>query len=160
MRWFDLARPLLLWTLMGVILAASHYRAYQYGRDQVTQKWDAERRIAAESLARAQSQARETERSLQVKADELRQKNEAQLQTIRARLGVALDQLRQRPSRSEVPSATETPCAAAPATGAQLSREDAGFLAREAARADRLVDELMQCRAAYENAKAAFDQTQ
>lgn len=66
------------------------------------------------------------------------------LRRVRADLDSALDELRQRPDRP-VPgdAAAAGPCAGA--TGAELFRADAEFLAREAARADDLRAELGAC---------------
>jgi hypothetical protein len=107
----------------------------------------------ADSVLEASRQARRQEQIMQSKADiELVNKN-AQIQTIRTELDRALDELRKRPSRVSVPN---SPGAAKGATGAELSGEDAGFLAREAARADALRSELNYCYKMYDEAKNSF----
>lgn len=107
----------------------------------------------ADAVIEANRQARRQEQILQSKADiELVNKN-AQIQTIRTELDRALDELRKRPSRVPVPNSTGT---SKGATGAELSREDAGFLAREAARADALRSELNYCYKMYDEAKDSF----
>jgi hypothetical protein len=104
----------------------------------------------ADAVIEANRQARRQEQIMQSKADtELVNKN-AEIKNIRAELDLALDELRKRPSRVPVPNA---PGAAKGATGAELSREDAGFLTREAARADALRAELNYCYRMYDEAK-------
>lgn len=118
----------------------------------VVQGWRLEARLEAmradhaQALATAQIQARAKEQQLVSTANKLTEKKNAELRTIRSALDAALDQLRQRPSRTDVPSAS-THCAAA--TGAQLFAEDAEFLAREAARADELRAALSACYGQY-----------
>lgn len=107
----------------------------------------------ADAIIEANRQARRQEQILQAKADtELVNKN-AEIKTIRTELDRALDELRKRPSRVPVPNA---PGAAKGATGAELSREDAGFLTREAARADALRAELNYCYRIYDEAKESL----
>jgi hypothetical protein len=104
----------------------------------------------ADAIIESNRQARRQEQIMQSKADtELVNKN-AEIKNIRAELDLALDELRKRPSRVPVPNA---PGAAKGATGAELSREDAGFLTREAARADALRAELNYCYRMYDEAK-------
>lgn len=70
-----------------------------------------------------------------------RQRQADEVRAINARLADALERLRQRPARMPEP-ARET-CKGA--TGAELSGDDAGFLVREAARADELREALRAC---------------
>lgn len=93
----------------------------------------------AEEKARIQKEHRERERSLQDFADKIRAKKDAEIKSINSRLVDAINKLRERPSRAE---STET-CSAA--NGSQLSKEDAEFLVREAARADEAVANLNTC---------------
>ena len=113
---------------------------------------------AALKLAAAQIQARvdaeqkshNQELALQAAADAARSTQDAEITIIRSQLDAALVSLRERPLRGAIVSSS--PGACPPATGAQLSREDAEFLAREAARADAVVTDLMACRDVYESA--------
>jgi hypothetical protein len=77
----------------------------------------------------------------------------AEIKNIRAELDLALDELRKRASRVPVPNASGS---AKGATGVELSREDAGFLTREAARADSLRAELNYCYRIYDEAKRSL----
>ncbi len=96
----------------------------------------------------AEQKSRNQERVMQAAADNARNIKDAEIEIIRSQLDAALVSLRERPlRRANVPS---TPGACPPATGAQLSREDAEFLTREAARADRIVAELNNCHLTHE----------
>ena len=111
---------------------------------------------AAQNQARidAEQKSRNQERALQAAADNARNIKDAEIEIIRSQLDAALVSLRERPLRgANVPG---TPSSCPPATGAQLSREDAEFLAREAARADALVAELRTCHAFYKSAEGKF----
>lgn len=104
-------------------------------------------------LASANAAARTREQGLQAAADKLRETKDAEIRTVNARLAATLAELRSRPSRP-APDATGQGSEAQPpasgGTGAQLYREDAEFLAREAARADEIRAALQQCTALYD----------
>ena len=117
-------------------------------------RWDSKylslQKAHAEAIVEANRQARRQEQILQAKADTQLVSKNAEIQTIRSQRDRALNELRKRPSRVPVPNA---PGAAKGATGAELSREDAGFLTREAARADALIAELNYCYRMYDESK-------
>lgn len=93
--------------------------------------------------------------NLAVKADrEIEQKKQGEINAaaqkqfndqvrINAQLNVDLDKLRKRPNRKQQASNSVFSCEGA--TGADLSAEDAGFLTREAARADQIRSGLETC---------------
>lgn len=118
----------------------------------VVNGWRLEARIAdlkasyAKAYADAQKAARSREIALQTQADAQRKKKDDQIKNINSRLAAALDGLRDRPTRNDMPPAAGT-CGAA--TGAELSRPDAEFLAGESARADEAVAMLNYCIAQY-----------
>jgi hypothetical protein len=123
--------------LVGLAVLAG---AYGTGRFQ---QWRADDEAAtAVRLANVQK-AREREAQWQIDLETI---NDAHLDTlagVAAALGDAERKLRQRPERMPADSAP----ACAGGTGAELSRPDAEFLSREAARADRLRAELSACTA-------------
>lgn len=111
--------------------------------------------VAAQNKARldAEQRVRSYEQQIMASVTEERNKKDAQIRTIRTQLDAALIELRNRPTRVQVPpTATDR----RPGTGAELFREDAEFLAREAARADELRAELMACYASYEAARKSL----
>ena len=102
-------------------------------------------------LLEASEAAREREQVMVVSADKLRKDKDAQIASLNSRLGSALSSLRDRPQRApSSPKDTPAPISGAAATGSSLSREDAEFLVRESARADRLRVSLSQCYQQYE----------
>ena len=103
-----------------------------------------------QALIDAEQKSRNQELALQAAADNARNTKDAEITIIRSQLDAALVSLRERPLRTaNVPGAAG---ACPPATGAQLSREDAEFLAREAARADAVAAGLKACHTTYEAA--------
>jgi hypothetical protein len=100
---------------------------------------------------KAKDENRAKELKFQRDVDSLRSQKDEQIRTVNSRLSVALDELRKRPSRSSVQAATTQDGPSCPGgTGAQLYREDAEFLAREAARAEVIRVSLESCYKQYE----------
>ena len=97
----------------------------------------------ANAVLDAEVKARNEERLKQEKANANDQKQYEDLLTINDKLSAELDRLRERPSRVQVPKGTgvqDKSC-----SGAELPREDASFLTRLAAEADRAQSEMMAC---------------
>jgi len=149
------------WLILGFVLAvaaaggAGLYQGHELGVAEVQQKWDKERAAQLAEHAAAQAAAREKEQELQASADLLRKDKDREIRDLNARTAALTNSLRDRPSRpttetSTVPSTASAGCAPASCTGAGLSREDAQFLAGEAARADELRASLKQCHAQYQ----------
>jgi len=149
------------WLILGFVLAvaaaggAGLWKGHDLGMAEVQQKWDRERAAQEAEYAAAQVAAREKEQALQANADELRKEKDREIRDLTARAAALTNSLRERPSRpapeaSPLPSTASNGCAPASCTGAGLSREDAEFLAGEAARADELRASLRQCLTQYE----------
>ena len=83
-----------------------------------------------------------------------RNKKDDEIRNVTKRLNDALIGLRDRPSRTENTIASFGKAI----SGAQLSREDAEFLTREAARADEIVAQRNACYATYEHARLNLGQ--
>jgi hypothetical protein len=90
--------------------------------------------------------AREAEIALIKAVKQIRKERDNEIKDLNSRLGSALSGLQQREARS---SSTDTTRTCSAAKGSELSREDAEFLAREAARADTVVGDLNYCIAQY-----------
>lgn len=119
-------------------------------------KLQAQQVIYANRVIAAQEAARAQQLKIEAAVDAERKVKDEHIKTITAQLNDALVELRKRPSRSTAsPNASCSPTAA---TGAQLSREDSEFLAREAARADSVMTELRFCHSAYEEARKSINQ--
>ena len=101
----------------------------------------------AQNVAAAHEYTRKIETELTQKIQKLERKKNGEIANVNARLRVALSELSERTSRT-TPSTNPTDCKGT--TGSELSREDAEFLTREAARADRLRSALDICYQQYE----------
>ena len=129
------------------------------GRVEVRKEWTAVENQRAEQLAKAKQKAVDDTRTLQDKADLQRKESDEHINTLNGNLRRAIDSLRERPARPNntssggvpAPAAVESGC-----TGASLFRPDGEFLAREAARADRLRVDLETCQAQYNAASEAL----
>lgn len=121
-----------------------------------------ERKLDAYKLAHEKAELAQGQKVAQVRSDLLSDavileglKN-AELKTIDGKLAAAIaDGVRLRAERRQPMAATPTACAGA--TGAELSRPDAGFLSEQAARADRLRAALAQCYDQYDKARDALE---
>lgn len=151
------------WFIVGVVLAViaafagGYYKGSESGMAEVQQRWNTEKRQLAEEHAKDIEAARAKEQALQTAADTLRQEKDRELREVNARATALSNSLRQRPERPAAPSgstATASPGPTGPrCTGAELPREDAEFLAGEAARGDQLRAALAQCYAQYDKVR-------
>ena len=124
------------WIILAVVLAflGAGVGGYTKGRTDANAKWSA---VAAEK----EREARTREQQLQEQTNAITNQYQSEKDAISANLANALERLRQRPKR--LPEAARTACQGG--TGAELSNTDAGFLEREAARADELRAALSAC---------------
>ena len=106
-----------------------------------------------QALLTAESNARKAEQTLVEQAQQEKVRKDAELKVVGNKLSAVLIKLRDRPERnSEVPTATPARPVES-CTGTELYRQDAEFLIREAARADEVVIQLMQCQNQYNAAR-------
>lgn len=84
---------------------------------------------------------------------EANKKKDDELKTIRSQYGSLLNSVSNRPKRED----SNTPGNPSTCTGAELSREDAGFLAGEAAAAERILKERDYYYGEYERARRELD---
>lgn len=93
--------------------------------------------------------ARDTEKKWQGAINEITTNQAGKLAEVQRHLDVAIVSLRDRPKRpTRLPDTPRIECSGA--SGRELSREDAEFLVREAARADTLRVGLEACYSAYD----------
>lgn len=143
---------------IAVFLAGTHWRAYTKGKAAVQAEWTAEKlEVGRQSLKLSEQATRDTA-TLQLNADKLTGAKNARINRLNTDLADALERLRERPARDSAAGVPGDPAAGAGpgCTGAGLFREDGGFLAREAARASRLLADLAQCQAAHSAARDAL----
>lgn len=119
----------------AILLAVTHGYAFMKGQTIKENEYKAE-------LLKAQQEAQEVERKWQGAANAIVTNLEAKRAVTQRNLDTALNSLRDRPER-HLPNDPRTNCTGA--TGAELSRPDAVFLVREAARADKLQAALDAC---------------
>lgn len=144
--------------VIAVFLAGTHWTAYTKGKAAVQADWTAEKlEVGRQSLKLSEQATRDTA-TLQLNADKLTGAKNAQINRLNAGLADALERLRERPSRDSAAGVPGDPAPGASpgCTAAQLFREDANALVREAARADRLLADLAQCQAAHSAARDAL----
>ena len=98
--------------------------------------------------------------ALQESFAKIQKEKDAKIKTLNARVASLTRSLQERPNRPEpsgVSNDSRVEETKQGATGAQLYREDGIFLAREAARAELIKEELLTCYKSYDAAKEALD---
>lgn len=101
----------------------------------------------AEDRARVLQEARNREKSLLEASEAIRRDRDGKVKDLNTKLSTALSELQLRKKRDSSNPTDTASCSGA--TGANLSKEDAEFLAREASRADTVVENLNYCIAQY-----------
>ena len=141
------------WVLGGlaglVMLGFSFWKGYTAGKDNIQQKWDAEKVIQEREMLAKANEAIEKERQLQAKADKIQKERIRESQIVNRRYNALVDSLRDRPEarQDSVPADSTN---AVGCTGEGLAKPDAEFLAGYAADAARLQAAYDSCKAAYE----------
>lgn len=113
----------------------------------------------AKAFAEAKEQALQKQKTLQEQADRIRNEQNAKIQNVQRSLGIALNSLRNRQSAAEARDASSTSNgqAAQGCTGAELYRENAEDLIREAARADTIREGLNACYQQYDSIRETLN---
>lgn len=148
--------------IAAVILALACFGAYKrglhHGEAKIQEKWDAERAAIAQATQQAMQERIAAEEQLRRQADEQQKTYQQRIARLAAERNALLDSVRNRPARDrgdDMPGATATGGGAG-CTGAELYRDDAEFLIREAQRADQLAEQLSACVAQYQAARDAI----
>ena len=118
------------------LLVAVGWFSYQSGQDSI-------RADMAEAVKVATDKARKEEQTKQDEVNEIAQQQQDNLQNINDQLVADLSKLHNRSNKRHLPKDNKATCKGA--TGKNLSSPDAGFLVREAARADQLRTALKSC---------------
>ena len=123
--------------------------SYHYTAQHYQSKIDAEHAAQAAAIAKAAEDAAAAEHAAQEKINAVLKAQNDTLNRVNVGLRNDLNELRSRPSRPpDLPEAGRADCKGG--SGAELSREDAEFLAWEAARADTIRASLQACYAALD----------
>lgn len=127
--------------LIVVISGIAYFKGYHSGKNAVQTAWD--KQVAESTLKSV-----EIERSMQKRVDAIVEEKNSEIARINRSHASVVARLQHRPERpAEVPA---SPAASQDCSGAGLYRQDAEFLAGEAARADLYAIELRSCYKAYE----------
>jgi len=141
------------WVLGGlaglVMLGFSYWKGYTYGKENVQEKWDAEKVVQEREMLAKANEAIEKERRMQAKADKIQKERIRESQIVNRRYNALVDSLRDRPEarQDSVPADSTN---AVGCTGEGLAKPDAEFLAGYAADAARLQAQYNACKAGYE----------
>jgi len=114
--------------------------------------------VRQEMVLKAKEYAERTERATKALEASLRSESkqkDAKIDSIQRQLADTIKRLQQRPVRPNVVTVTEIREAC---TGRELYREDGEFLAREAARAERILEERNFYWQQYENARVKLEE--
>jgi len=131
--------PITTWLKLGAGLALAIFLWYS-GYSFEASRFE---RYKAQQVIETQAK----EREYQAAADKIEKEKNAQINHINAQLVDAISELRKRPSRAQSAANGQG------GTGTSLSAEDAEFLIREAARADKIRSGLNACYQQYDSIK-------
>ena len=141
-------------TVLAVVCAygTGHWQGDNAGQAKVQAKWDKEKTKQMAEYAENMRIAREKEQALQQGANNLREEKDRELKKVADTNRILLGSLRNRPERpTEGSPVSSTTGACSAATGAQLAKGDAEFLAGYSADAASLKAALDQCVKQYES---------
>lgn len=148
--WYKLAAQL---AIVGV-LVGWHLIEKKHAVDKALEK---QRVVFQMEIDKEIARAKETTASLLSSTLTELQEKENEIKKLNTRLSSLTDSLQQRPSRTDNTSTSGNSKAC---TGAELPREDGTFLAREAARADRILKERDFYYEQYNRAREALNSHQ
>jgi hypothetical protein len=141
-------------SVLAVVFAygAGHWQGDDAGQAKVQAQWDKEKAKQMAEYAENMRLAREKEQALQQGANNLREEKDRELKKVADTNRILLGSLRNRPERpTEGSPVSSTTGACSAATGAQLAKGDAEFLAGYSADAASLKAALDQCVKQYES---------
>jgi hypothetical protein len=141
-------------SVLAVVFAygAGHWQGDSAGQAKVQAQWDKEKAKQMAEYAENMRIAREKEQALQEGANNLREEKDRELKKVADTNRILLGSLRNRPERpAEGSTVSGSAGACSAATGAQLAKGDAEFLAGYSADAASLKAALDQCVKQYES---------
>ncbi|HEU0145212.1 MAG TPA: hypothetical protein VFQ47_10540 [Nitrososphaera sp.] len=111
-----------------------------------------------DELLAASINSRKKEQEIEIQFKKRDALKDGQLKTLNTQLATALSELHKRPSRASTPNPTQVTSVTASCTGTQLFKEDGQFLAREAARGDKVIIERDYYYQQYEEARKMLNE--
>lgn len=144
-----------------IVFGLAFYTGYEYGANKQIAYWTQQKSILEEEYNVAIEKARTNEQAAQATANQINKERTDAYSAI-ARLGDTLrNSLRNRQERvittAETSRVPENTCACGPATGAELARGDAEFLAGYATDAAKTRAELDSCQKQYNEVRRLFN---
>lgn len=140
--------------VVAVGLITTYFVAYNRGQESIQAEWDKAKLETLNHHLDAMREANTKQLELTEKINSIKRATNEETSELRATVNTLTNQLRNRPTRANFGTDTNvgtgTNTSTAGCTGAQLFRDDAEFLAREAERADTMRLLLKECRVAYE----------
>lgn len=136
------------WLITGAavaVVAGAYYTGYDHGFNELRADWNEQQLVQSREYSTRLKDANEQLEVMRVEGQRKQETYEDRIRSISRQRDAAAASLRDRPERAAVPAAGTADQACAGATGAQLSRPDATFLAGLAARADELRAALERC---------------
>ncbi len=141
---------LVLAGILIVTVIATHWKAYVMGTKSVKAEWDRAKVEQLEEDKKLLQMSIKDSKMLQDKSNQIQQEKYEKLKKNNATLSTNLDQLRTRQGRDEAITSDSSPIKSGRGcTGADLHREDAEFLVREASAADEVKINLQECQIKY-----------
>lgn len=145
---------------LGKIVLIIGTIVFIFGTGWKVNGWRLEARIAdlqasyAKAYAEAQKAARDKENALTDDLAKIRRSKDAEIQNVRRSLDIALNSLRNRPDRADLPTDS---VAGGGCTGSGLARPDAEFLVEYAADAAQLQLAYKACVRSYESVRKTLE---
>jgi hypothetical protein len=139
-------------SVVAIVMAygVGHWQGDDAGQAKVQAKWDQEKAKLAEEYASNVAKMREKEQAMTEASAVIMEKKNHELREINARATALSNSLRQRPERTESSNVSSAATSCSGASGKELARGDAEFLAGYSTDAARLQAALNQCLAQYE----------
>ncbi len=139
-------------SVVAIVMAygVGHWQGDDAGQAKVQAKWDQEKAKLAEEYAANVAKMREKEQAMTEASAAIMEKKNHELREINARATALSNSLRQRPERAESSNVSSASASCSGASGKELARGDAEFLAGYSTDAARLQAALNQCLAQYE----------
>lgn len=153
---FGLSRLTLILIASGFVVATIYAKGYFHGKDVVQKDWDKERAKIAQERLEWKTHIQSIQEQMQDKSNAIYRSKQNEINAINRANAALVAELQQRPARQtgmpQDAGTNQIGC-----DGSKLYREDAEFLAGEAAAADKLQSALKSCYQQYDSIKELMD---
>lgn len=135
---------------LAVMVSVFGFLMFRSGKASIRAEFDAYVLAQTKASQKAEAEHRAKEQEWQSAADKTTKAKDEQIRSINARADQLASELRNRSPRPASGSVPKDSGTGSSATGSKLYRDDAEFLTRLAASADRAVAERDACRSQYQ----------